>query len=254
MKWFNKKVFISVICSLLLLSSGIVYGKVSIPSQLTLTSLTVCVSSEGEFRSIKELTGACKPKDSQVTLKGEKGEAGLTGAVGPQGPKGDSGTQGVAGPVGPQGVKGDTGAAGPQGPEGDQGVSKVMTHINYVGYDGSDEAPGSEKHINDFQLQAGHKYKLDISGSIRVLSSQGPNYIGKIALMFRQDPINNTVEFGLLDYADTDTHTTQRYKLSSTRIIDLSGSSALINCSITIFSSDGHYILDHLSYNIIEVK
>jgi hypothetical protein len=284
MKWFNKKVLISVVCSLLLLSSGIVYGKVSIPKQLTLTSLTICVSSEGEFHSIKELTGACKPKDSEITLKGEQGAVGPSGPIGPQGikgdtgaqgptgtvgadgqqgktgdkgeigAKGDSGVQGVAGPAGPQGVKGDTGAEGPQGPEGDPNASKVMSHINYVAFDGSNEAPGSDKHIKDFVLQGGYKYKLDISGSIRVLASQGPNYKGKIALMFDQDPINGGAEYGLLDFADTDTHTTVRYKLSSTRIIDLSGSSALINCVIRIFSTDGHYILDDLSYNIIQVK
>jgi hypothetical protein len=133
MKWFNKKVLISVVCSLLLLSSGIVYGEMSIPKQLTLTSLTLCVSSEGEFRSIKELTGSCKPKDSEVILKGEKGATGLTGAAGPQGPagvdgavgpqgtqgpKGDTGAQGFVGPTGPQGVKGDIGVVGPQGPAG----------------------------------------------------------------------------------------------------------------------------------------
>jgi hypothetical protein len=157
MKWFNKKVLISVVCSLLLLSSGIVYGEMSIPKQLTLTSLTLCVSSEGEFRSIKELTGSCKPKDSEVTLKGEKGEIGLAGSVGPQGPKGDmgaagaagpqgpagvdgavgpqgtqgpkgdTGAQGFVGPTGPQGVKGDIGVVGPQGPAGPQGTSSMKT-------------------------------------------------------------------------------------------------------------------------------
>jgi hypothetical protein len=125
MKWFNKKVLISVVCSLLLLSSGIVYGEMSIPTQLTLTSLTLCVSSEGEFRSIKELTGSCKPKDSEVILKGEKGEKGLAGSVGPQGPKGDMGAAGAAGPQGPKGdigATGLTGAAGPQGPAGADGA------------------------------------------------------------------------------------------------------------------------------------
>jgi hypothetical protein len=125
MKWFNKKVLISVVCSLLLLSSGIVYGEMSIPTQLTLTSLTLCVSSEGEFRSIKELTGSCKPKDSEVILKGEKGEKGLAGSVGPQCPKGDMGEAGAAGPQGPKGdigATGLTGAAGPQGPAGADGA------------------------------------------------------------------------------------------------------------------------------------
>jgi hypothetical protein len=117
MKWFNKKVLISVIFSSLLLSSGIVYAKVNFPKQLTLTSLTLCVGSEGQYR-IKELTGACKPKDSEITLKGE---AGSIGPIGPQGLKGDPGVQGPAGPAGPQGVKGDTGAAGPQGAQGNKG-------------------------------------------------------------------------------------------------------------------------------------
>jgi hypothetical protein len=82
--------------------------------ELTLTSITLCVSSEGKYR-IKELTGACKPKDSEITLKGEPGTVGPSG---PQGPKGDTGAEG---PVGPQGIKGDTGAAGPQGAQGEKG-------------------------------------------------------------------------------------------------------------------------------------
>jgi hypothetical protein len=34
MKWLNNKVFISMICLLLILSSGIVYAKVSYPKNL----------------------------------------------------------------------------------------------------------------------------------------------------------------------------------------------------------------------------
>jgi hypothetical protein len=157
MQWFNKKVLISVVCSLLLLSSGIVYGKVSIPKNLTLTSLTLCVSSEeGEYR-IKELTGACKPKESEITLKGEQGSVGPSGPAGPQGPKGDTGAvgpqgltcpfgpmgptgakgdtgaQGVTGLIGPQGIKGDTGAVGPQGPTGNSGPKIIAGEVNSIG-------------------------------------------------------------------------------------------------------------------------
>ena len=146
---------------------GVAETAVAAPPDVTATSLTFCVRTDGSLdadrgtvRILSGLNGAtgvpfvwkdgqspkpCKKNEQQLTFVGGGGATGATGpqgATGAQGAKGDTGAQGPVGATGPTGPGGPAGPTGATGPKGDTGAVGVTGDTGATGAKGDTGAAG----------------------------------------------------------------------------------------------------------------
>jgi len=170
-------------------------------------------------------TGPQGPKgDTGLTgPKGDQGNTGPKGDTGEQGPKGDKGDQGNTGP------KGDTGEQGPKGDPGDTPNIVAGTNIEIETAPNGDivisSTAGTNGAVSNVFYKKEHFYGSDISSQgILDFSSAGSLLEGfdpltDIDVYFNGQlltvgelrdytvPTRTTIQFGTLEYIDTDIFT-----------------------------------------------